>query len=124
MGVDVRQTNLDVGDAIGIRRRLGFGQQRRPLGIGIEHPVDEALVSTRRLLSHITDARSPRHRDAAVVGIEIACDELQQGRLAGSVATHEADLVPRRDARGRRIEDALSLDVKRQVVDVQHGHTA
>ena len=35
---------------------LGLGQQAGALGIGREHPVDQAVVAARRLLGDVADA--------------------------------------------------------------------
>ena len=57
MRVDVVEALVDVGDAVRVGGVLGLGQQRRALGVGGEHPVDDALVAARRLLRHVADAR-------------------------------------------------------------------
>ena len=62
MGVDVDEPGLDVGDALGIARALGLGDQRRALGVGGEHEVDQRLRPARRLLLDAAEARVLRGR--------------------------------------------------------------
>ena len=100
---------------------LGLVEQAGALGVGGEHPVEDAFLAARRLLRHVADARDARHGDRAHVGREVAGDDLQQRRLAGAVAADEADLVAGRNARGRPVEDRPALDAVAEVVDVQHG---
>ena len=42
-------------------RGLGLGEQARALGVGGQHPVDQAVVAARRLLRHLADAGAARH---------------------------------------------------------------
>ena len=73
---------------------LGLRQQACALGVGTEHPVDEAVGSARRLLGDVTDTGRARHGDGAIVGRQLARDDFQQRRLAGTVAAHSPTLWP------------------------------
>ena len=76
----------------GIVRGLGLGQQRACAPVGGQHGVDQALRPARRLLRHACRCALARGQgDAAVVGVQLAGDQLQQGRLARAVAADEAD---------------------------------
>ena len=90
-------------------------------GVGGEHPIDDALLSARRFLRNVPDAGHARNGDRAHVGREIAADDFQQRRLAGTVAADEAHLVAGGNASGRALEDGAALDAVAEVVDVQHG---
>ena len=105
VGADVVEALVDVGDAAGIVRGFRLGQQARALLVGGQHDLDQALRSARRLLRHPADAGRARNIDAAVVGMQLACDQAQQRGLARAVAADEADLVPRRNARRGLVED-------------------
>ena len=111
---------VDLGDAVGIVRRLRLGQQPRALLVGREHEVEQAVGPARRLLRHPADAGRARHVDAAVVGMDLARDQAQQRGLARAVAADEADLVPGRDAGRGLVEEDAPLDAVGEVVDVQH----
>ena len=124
MGADVGEALVDVGDAAGIVRRFGLGEQARALLVGGEHELDQAVGSARRFLRHPADAGGAGHVDAAVVGLQLAGDQAQQRGLARAVAADEADLVPRRNARRGLVEDDAPLDAVGEVVDVQHGRKA
>src|SRR5690606_27727449 len=73
------------------------------------------------LLRDVPDTHRARHRDRAVVGRDVAGDDLQKRRLARAVASDETHLVARGDAGGRRLEDRASLDPVGDVVEVQHN---
>ena len=57
MRVDVGEPLVDVGDAVRVLGVLGLCKQARALGVGGEHPVDEAVLAARRLLRDVADAR-------------------------------------------------------------------
>ena len=80
-GVDVGEPRLDLGDARGVARRLGLGHERRALGVGREHGVEERgradagtscatpPMRAREGSSMVpaSSARSPRMRPNSVV---------------------------------------------------------
>ncbi len=99
MGADVRQAQVDVGDTMRVVGGLGFGEQSATLAVSRQHPVDQALIAAGGLLGDAADAGVAGHADGAVVGMELAADQLEQRRLAGAVAADEPDLVTRRVSR-------------------------
>ncbi len=50
MGVDIVEPGMDLANAVGILRRLGFFQQGVAFGIGGEHDFGRRLRAARRLL--------------------------------------------------------------------------
>ena len=90
-----------------IVRRLRFREQACALDVGLEHDLDQAFRSARRLLREPADAPARRDCDVALFGAEVARDHVEQRRLAGSVAADEADAR----AGGMRAE-ALSISVR------------
>ena len=111
---------MDLGDAVRVGGMLGLGDQRRALGVGGEHRVDQAVARRRRLLRDAADARPPRHLDLAGVERQFAADQPEQRGLAAAVAADEADLVPGRDRRGGIVEQTLALEREADVADRQH----
>jgi hypothetical protein len=99
-------------------------QQRCTLLVGPQHPIDEAGRTAWSFLRDVTDPRPFARRDTAVVGMQFARDKPQKRRFARTVTADEPDFVTRRNAGSRGIEYPLALDVKRQVVNVQHGAIA
>ncbi len=59
MGILVGKPDLDLGDPVGIARRLGLGEKRSPLGIARQHGIEQAFGPARRLLGDGTDPRPP-----------------------------------------------------------------
>ena len=117
---DVGEANLDFGNAMRVGRGFSLCQQIVALAVGGQHPFDKRRVASWRFLRHMADARALGQADPAVVGCEIAGDELQQGGLAGAIAADETDLVAGGDRRRRRIENEPAFDAKGDVVDVEH----
>src|SRR4051812_19228951 len=83
MGADVGETGLDLGDAMRIGRRLGFGQERVALRIGLEHDLDQAFGTIRRFLREPPDTGARRQRELAVIERHVACNGTKQRGLAG-----------------------------------------
>ena len=117
---DVGQALVDQGDALGIVRGLGFLEETVALRVGGQHEFDQAVGAARRLLGHPADAHCARQADAAVVGMQLAGDQLEQRGLARAVATDESDLMPGRNADRGFVEDRAALDAVGEVIDVQH----
>ena len=65
MRVDVGKPHVDLGDAVRIGRRLLFGHQRQPLGVGLEHDLDQRLLGARRFLRDLADAHVLGQADRA-----------------------------------------------------------
>ncbi len=56
VGVDIDEAGLDFGDAQGIARLLGLGDEGGALAVGVEHEVDQRLGPAGRLLLDAADA--------------------------------------------------------------------
>ena len=80
----------------------GFREQREPLGVALQHRVEQARLAGRRFLLHPAEARARRQADLAAIDGEVAGDRLQQGGLAGAVAPDQADAAPSRPRSGWR----------------------
>ncbi len=100
MGVDIGEAHLDLGDAVRVRCRLGFGQEAGALEVRGEDPVEETIRSARRFLGDAADAGSARQRHVARVRMQVAGDELQERRFARAVTPDEAHPVAFGDSRG------------------------
>ena len=107
--------------ALRLRVLLGLGEQRRPLLVGGEHDLDQAVIRTRRFLRHLTDTGILRNGDAAGFRREFARDDPEQRRFARAVAAHEADLDAGRKRDGGVIEEKAAGDPGRKIGNGNHG---
>src|SRR5690242_14248824 len=98
MSADVRKPRLDLGDGMRVLRGLGFGEQARALGVGPEHDVDQTVRPARRFLREPPDAPALWEFDVALFGRVVTRDDVEQRRLAGSVAADETHARARRNA--------------------------
>ena len=96
-------------------------EQRRALGIGLEHDLDQRLLGARRLLRDLADARVLRQADRAGLGRQLAGDGAEQRGLAGAVAADKPGLRAGRQGQRGMVEQQASGDAERKVVDDQHG---
>jgi hypothetical protein len=92
VGVDIDEAGVDLGDAVRLVRRLGIGDERRPLAVGGKHHIDQRLLASRRLLRDLADAGVPRQRDAARLRADLAGDQAKKRRLAGAVPPDQPGL--------------------------------
>src|SRR5258706_13041411 len=72
----------------------------------------------RRYASELLAAKGDRPRHRA----HVAHDGAQGRRLAGAVATHEADQFARGDGERDAAQDAARLDVHRELFEAEHAH--
>ena len=121
MGVDVDEAGLDVGDALGVACAFGLGDQRRPLGVGREHEVDQRLRPARRFLLDAAEPGALGRGDRAALGRELAADQAEEGGLARAVAADEADPRPARQRGGRAVDQQPLAEAVGQAVDMKHG---
>ena len=121
VGVDVDEARLDVGDPLGVAGALGLGDQRRALGVGGEHEVDQRLGPAGRLLLDAAEPRVLRGRDRAGLGRQFAADQPEERRLAGAVAADEADPRAARQRRGRAVDQQALAEPVGEAVDMEHG---
>jgi hypothetical protein len=89
---------LDLGDAVGIGRGLGFLHQSGALEVGAQHDFDQRRLFGRRFLRDLADAGVLRDRDVTGFARHLAGDDPEQRRLSGAVRPHKPGL----DARGQR----------------------
>ncbi len=107
MRADVGEAGLDLGDAMRIGCRLGLGQERVALRIGLEHDLDQALGPVRRFLREPPDAGARRQCELAVIERDVARDGAKQRGLADAVASDQADPRAVRNARGGAFQSSL-----------------
>ena len=115
---------MDLGQPHAVVAGLGLGQQRRALDVGGQHRVEHRDVAARRILRHRADAHAARHVDVAAVGLELALDQLQQGRFARAVAADQADFPAVGDGRAGAVEQHPLAVAEGEVGDVKHGAAA
>ena len=118
---DVREADLNLGNAVRIDGRLRLREQEGTLPVRRQHPVEQAVLSARCLLRYMPDAGVAWRRDSAIVRGELASDQLEKRRLAGAVAADQSDLVPGRNSSRGNVEDRPALDAVGELVDMQHG---
>jgi hypothetical protein len=97
---------------------LGLGHQLGALDIGGEHGLERGRGAARRFLGDVAEPRAARHFDLALVGFELADDDLHQRRLAGAVAADQPDLASRRDRSRGAVEDRTPAKAHRDSIDV------
>ena len=122
-GVDVQQAGMDLADPVRIRRRLGFGHQRVPLGVRLKHDLEDRLVRRRNLLRHPAEARPVLQPDRAVLAGrgDLLADQAQQCGFARSVAANHADLPAGRDPRRRRFKQRARFYAVVEIANFKHG---
>ena len=59
---------MDLGDAMGIGRRLGLGQERRALAVGGQHGLERRRLAARGLLRHDADLEARIEAQLALSG--------------------------------------------------------
>src|SRR6185437_4231582 len=118
---DVGEPSLDFGNAVRIVRGLGFRDEGGALGMRLEHDVDETLRPVRRFLREPPDAPARRQFDVALFGWMVTRDDVEQSRLAGSVAADETHARARRNARGGVFDQRAAGDADGEVVEDEHA---
>jgi hypothetical protein len=87
-----------LGNAVGIVRGLGLGEQFGALGVGGKDHIDQPLRAARRLLRKAADAGARRQVDRAVLQRKLMRDRAEQRGLADAVAADQPDARTGRDA--------------------------
>ena len=119
--LDIGQPRLDLGDPVGIRRGLRFGEQGGALGIGGQHHIHQCLVAAGRFLGDRADAHALLHTHIAALRNGFAADQPEQGRLARTVPPDQTHLGLGRQEERRLVEQHPAFDAIGEVIDVQHG---
>ena len=121
IGVDRDQALVDVAEPVGVFARLRFDHQRGALDVGGEDGVERRGGARGGFLRDIAEARALGHVGAAVIGLEHAGDDADERRLAGAVATDQADATAGRQRRGCAVEDRAAAEAHGDAVEVEHG---
>ena len=111
---------MDVGDAMRVGRRFGFGDQRVALDVGGEDHGDEAFLPGRGFLCDLTDAGISRERNRTGLGQQLPGDQPEQRGLAGAVLADQAGLRPLGKGDGRVVDQEARPDPVGEVVDMEH----
>ena len=122
VGADLRQPGLDPG-AARIPGGFRFLHQGGALPVGGEHRVARRIRTSRHLLIDQPHRQAARADDPALVGLQPARDETEQGRLAAPVASDEPEPAPRADLRVHAPEKEAPFDAAGNVLKGQHGRT-
>ena len=104
ISVDLDQPGLDLGGAQWRRPGFALGQQAGALAIGGEHRFVRGRGSARRLLGEKPDPAAARQVDRAVLRLQDAADQVEQGGFADAVAADQPDLGAFRDLGIRPVE--------------------
>ena len=120
IGVDGFQAVIDVAQLVAVGFVFGFGQQARALGVGFQHGVEQADIGAGRFLRHRAHLPGGGPTDVAVIGVQAAQDDVEQGGLAGAVAAHQPDAPPGGQVGGGAGEDFPARDPNDDVVYSQH----
>ena len=121
IGVDVDEAGLDLGDAIGVFRRLALGHECGAFGVGGEHRLEQGSRAGRSFLGHAADARARRHLDRAGFELDLALDGAEQRGLAGAVAADDSHPPAIGDGDRRVVQQETAGDAQRNVVERDHG---
>ena len=103
----------EVGDQPG--HDVANARVRRPLvfvcvaGYRVDHRVRSVH---RVVLVEDADARAASDRDAALVRLEVASEDLEKGRLASAVGANDADAIAVVEADRYGIEDGAGAEVE------------
>jgi hypothetical protein len=121
MGVDIDKPHLDLGDAVGVACRLGFGKKRRALLVGGKYDLDQRVLGAGRFLRHLADPGVLRQRHRPAFGSHVAGDDAKQRRFAGAIAPHKASLRAGRQADARMVEKKAARDARGKVGNGDHA---
>jgi hypothetical protein len=121
IGVDRAEPLVDLAEPVGIFEPFGLDHQRGALGIGGEHGLERGGLSGGCFLRDIADARAARHVGAALIGIDLAGDHLDQSRLARAVAPDQPDAATRRQRGTGAVDDDTATETDGDGGKVQHG---
>ena len=89
----------------------------------LEHDLDQAFRAVRRLLRQPADAPARRHLDVAVLGGDVAGDDVEQRALAAAVAADEPDAGAVRNADRGVLDQQPAGDADGKIVDDEHARS-
>ena len=89
---------------------------------GGDHVEDVALGAMRHFLLQPGDAAAAFEADLAVVGLDFAGQQLEQGRLAGAVAADQGDALARFDRQIDVFEQERAADAEVDIGQGDQGH--
>ena len=69
---------MDFGYAVRVAGGFGFGKQAGTLRIGDQHGIQQAFLAIRGFLRQKTHAGIARHADTAILGVQLAGQQVQQ----------------------------------------------
>ena len=89
--------------------------------IGLEHDLEQALGSVRRFLREPSDAPARRDLNVALLGRDIAGDDVEQRGLAGAVTADQADPRAGRNAGGSSFQQYSTGNADSEIVNDEHA---
>ena len=116
---DLREPGFDLGAARPVRA-FRLGDQGRAFRVRCEHGGARCFRAARHLLVDQADGKAAGAEDRALVGLQPARDEAEQGRLAAAVAPDQPEPLARADLRGHALEEEAPLDAVSDVLQGQH----
>ncbi len=93
---NIRESQLDIRDAVRIGGGFRLFQQSKALGIRRENRVEQCVRPARRFLRDMAEDRLARHGDRAAFERDLAKDELEQRGFSAAIAADQ----PRTRRRG------------------------
>ena len=126
--VGQRRRELQLGLAVGGRAQPVLGRRQPLLQRGSprhrrQHRLDHRAGRERgHVLRQVADAGAAPPGERAGVGRHLACQDAEQGRLAGAVGAEQADPVVRADREAGAVEEDLGPVGQGKTADDEEAH--
>ncbi|OIQ66310.1 hypothetical protein GALL_521220 [mine drainage metagenome] len=120
-GVDIGKTVLDIGDAVRIGCRLGFGHQFGAFGVRRKDGFQQRGRGRGHLLRDAADAGAGGQADVAALQHQLAADQAEKRGFPRPIAADEAHFVTGGNTSGRALEQWAAVNGITDVFDAEHG---
>ncbi len=118
---NIRESQLDIGDAVGIRRGFRLLHECEAFGIGCENRVEQGLRPARRFLRDMAEDRLAGHGDRAAFKRNLAEDQLEERRFSAAIAADQPRARCRGELRGRVVEQETIAEAIGEAGERKHG---